>query len=302
MAKYVFIAGNGHSGSTLLDLLLGSHPLIISIGELKQFARYIKERKDCTCGTIVAKCEFWTAVRNIILVQTEIDVFENPDKFPLSIQNSKNRLVHSSRQAVRLIILSLPRQIAFFLLPLLKAELRVAKNALVVYDAVQQVSGIPIVVDSSKSPIVMKLLSILRPTDVKCIHIVRDGRAVLNSNLKKGKGLEFAIKSWVKTLELLEVLSKNLRKEQFFVVKYEDLCLGSEKVLRTVADFLDVKFDERMLEFRGVERHNIDGNRMRYATTNEIRLDEKWARELGNEQLEKFEDIAGGYNRKFGYK
>lgn len=67
MTAVVFILGSSHSGSTLLDLMIGSSPGFFSTGELVERPR-IHERVDdasrCTCGEPVLGCGFWEAVRH----------------------------------------------------------------------------------------------------------------------------------------------------------------------------------------------------------------------------------------------
>ncbi|MBI3158311.1 MAG: sulfotransferase [Chloroflexi bacterium] len=65
MTEIVFIAGLSHSGSTLLDLLLGAHPRLTGLGELDKVLaftpeQYAEERvMPCTCGRPVSECAFW---------------------------------------------------------------------------------------------------------------------------------------------------------------------------------------------------------------------------------------------------
>lgn len=61
----VFIAGLSHSGSTLLDLLLGTHPRLVGLGELYKViilsAEQLEGEKNmrCTCGERARNCQFW---------------------------------------------------------------------------------------------------------------------------------------------------------------------------------------------------------------------------------------------------
>ncbi len=301
MSPYVFITGNGHSGSTLLDLVLGAHPDVISIGELKQFRRYIEQSKDCTCGKKVVECPFWLKVQAQIKNKRGIDIFKSQQAFPLTINKSSNRLIQLLRQALRIAILNAPSSISRLLSLVLVHDRAVAINSLSVYDEVLSISQKKLVVDSSKTPIVMKMLMILRPNHVRAIHIVRDGRAVLNSNLKKNRELDFAIKGWVKTLNLLKLLTSSLSPDRYLTVHYETFCSDTHNELVRICEFLGLEYTDRLLDFRGLERHNIDGNRMRYADTPDIRLDEKWKRELLPHQLRRFNKMAGKLNRKWGY-
>ena len=61
--KVLYIMGAGRSGSTLLDMVLGSHPDVRGAGELTNAARngWLKN-EDCSCGRPVNDCPFWTEV------------------------------------------------------------------------------------------------------------------------------------------------------------------------------------------------------------------------------------------------
>lgn len=64
--KYLYILGYGRSGSTLLDRLLGSHPEILSVGEIGRFHNCLKERERmptyCACGEKLFECQHWGAI------------------------------------------------------------------------------------------------------------------------------------------------------------------------------------------------------------------------------------------------
>lgn len=61
----IFIASLSHSGSTLLDLLLGAHPNFVGLGELYKVLQMSPAQLEsekvmrCTCGQHVADCIFW---------------------------------------------------------------------------------------------------------------------------------------------------------------------------------------------------------------------------------------------------
>ncbi len=70
--KIVFILGIGRSGSTLLDVTLGSHPKFIGLGEIyatlrNDFNIFNNTTRTCTCGNTVNKCPFWGEVAERVL-------------------------------------------------------------------------------------------------------------------------------------------------------------------------------------------------------------------------------------------
>lgn len=63
MVDVVYIAGWGRSGSTLLARILGEHPSMTFVGEVRgTFLRGLVENRICGCGAPFADCSFWQAV------------------------------------------------------------------------------------------------------------------------------------------------------------------------------------------------------------------------------------------------
>lgn len=63
MKKIIYIAGLGHSGSTILDMALGSHPNIIGLGEIyavfnSKNYKNLFEKSTCSCGEKGKDCSF----------------------------------------------------------------------------------------------------------------------------------------------------------------------------------------------------------------------------------------------------
>lgn len=63
----LFIAGLTHSGSTLLDLLLGRTRSLIGLGEVvpllrRESTKLGEEDRLCSCGNTVTECRFWSHV------------------------------------------------------------------------------------------------------------------------------------------------------------------------------------------------------------------------------------------------
>jgi hypothetical protein len=66
--KLAYIACLPHSGSTLLNLLLGQHPEMIGLGGIDQVVRWMERAPDevaaqlCSCGEPVGRCPYWSEV------------------------------------------------------------------------------------------------------------------------------------------------------------------------------------------------------------------------------------------------
>ena len=56
----VYIVSASHSGSTALSLLLGTHSLMVNLGEVATtFSRWHDEQHICTCGCRAEECVVW---------------------------------------------------------------------------------------------------------------------------------------------------------------------------------------------------------------------------------------------------
>ena len=65
--QIVYMAGSGHSGSTLLGMMLGKHPEISDLGEANRLYISARAKKSikphlCGCGKSVKECYFWLKV------------------------------------------------------------------------------------------------------------------------------------------------------------------------------------------------------------------------------------------------
>lgn len=147
--RLVYVVSRGHSGSTLLDFLLGSHSHIFSTGEAKMFQQ--QPNKRCTCGASSwSACPFWSAVDRRMLADSGFGLEGIPlDSEDLSEFARANR--------------------AFFA-------------------AVQAVSEKPMVLDSSKSIARLEKL-LASGIEVRPIHLLRDACGVVYSNIKKGRAV-----------------------------------------------------------------------------------------------------------------
>jgi hypothetical protein len=155
--------------------------------------------------------------------------------------------------------------------------------------------------DGSKDPVRLKHL--LAENDYRpwLIHLIRDGRAVMNSAMKnEGQSAENAAREWFRTHEQIERLARALNPNARFVLRYEDLCTRLEESRSRLFAFLALAERDAATDYRAVD-HHILGNRMRLAPTGEVRLDEKWKTLLRDSDLATFERIAGAMNRAYGY-
>ena len=95
MTKYVYICSAGHSGSTLLDLLLGSHSRIASLGEIDQLSKNIALNTLCACGEPVRSCVLWRDILAKAGKQIGSDLTERPYALHMGYPKASSVIDHA---------------------------------------------------------------------------------------------------------------------------------------------------------------------------------------------------------------
>lgn len=82
MGKVLYIAGLGHSGSTVLDMALGCHPKMVGLGEVIkivqappcELASQNFTKIVCSCGENMEGCDFWSGAKERLLRVPAMDI------------------------------------------------------------------------------------------------------------------------------------------------------------------------------------------------------------------------------------
>lgn len=309
--QIIYIAGSGHSGSTLLDLLLGSHSKIVSLGELGQLSRFFRDNEPCTCGASIRQCDFWISVRQHLLSKSQLDLFAPPKDYQISFMPGHRKLQMHPGKVTRWLFqkylttlnvigsASLLRMgMNFF--PAISQGLSYNFK---LFDAIATASQRHHLVDSSKTWFRMKLLYLWQPESVKIIYLVRDGRGVIASHIRKTKvAAREAALSWDRTQRINLMMLQTIPAKHKRIVRYEDLTAAPEATLAEMCHWLGLAFETDMLHFRRTIHHNLSGNRMRLGSEEKIVNLERWRAELSAQDVHTFDRIAGRMNRYFGYE
>jgi hypothetical protein len=295
-AQYVFVVSVGHSGSTLLDMILGSHSEALSLGEITRIQDELQRERLCTCGNAISECRFWRQV---------IHRLRTDSRYSLDISV---RMVDQSGIVQKLKVLLMffgalwsPPWLMRAFMELLNDK-RMA-NSQRLYDTVNQIGGTRIAIDSSKNPFRAKLMYLQCPTRVKVIHLVRDGRGVMVSLMKPKvhNSLSYYAFYWLGHWLATRTMLCNIPASRKLLVHYEHIIADPDREIRRICHFLNIPFDESMLSFREIEHHNIHGNPMRFRKEGIYRQPRTWEGRLGEKDLRTFERIAGVLNRRLGY-
>lgn len=303
MPKIISIISPPYSGSTLLTFLLAAHPDVATIGERKKFHNKILASNSsgsnlCSCGVHFHQCAFWTTVRNRLLDRSP-HLVEHHDfsAFHLFEQPRLNRLARN-------LCLSLSVHELSYLLPApLKQRLtQVLNSNRYLIEEILAVAGGSAFLDSSKSVMQALFLDSLEQFDSYVIHLIRDGRAQVNSAIKHHpqQSVSEAARGWVKTITHQQRLL-SLWKGRVITIHYERLCAMPEETVKEITTFVRLS-GEVDIETARVAPQHIMGNPMRLSTINAIYDKQEWRTNLTSQQLAAITRIAGGLNRALGYQ
>lgn len=258
----LYIAGYGRSGSTVLDVLLGSHDQVESVGELVYLGEeWKRSRRTCACGVDYRQCPFW---------KDGISGLKEAEKFA-----RLNRCVESRARLFRLLSGSISERD--------RQVYRRRMRALFSYVAEQ--GNASVVVDSSKSARHAAgrfwALRHVAGLDVRVLHLVRDGRSVLRSVTEKGtnwaaEGYRKEKKllaarttiGWILANSLAWALGRSMGRDRYLRVRFEDLLHDPEMVLKDIGDFAGIDLSGVIQRVNSGQvfsiGHNVGGNRLRH--------------------------------------
>lgn len=212
--KVIYIAGNGHSGSTLLDMILGSNEGSFSAGELTFITRDSILEEYCSCNKLISQCETWSEIMKLW-----------DEKRHISYQQYKQLRHQFERNKTTL------RTFVNRIWPS-NAFKQYCNATLQLFQAIQKVTDCSIIVDSSKSPQRIAVLS--RIVDLQVIHLCRDFTGVLNSSKGESKkniqsGIEAdsppgrtwkVVMNWILTNMAAELFCLGISSQKVFYRKF----------------------------------------------------------------------------------
>lgn len=318
----MYILAASHSGSTLLAILLGSHPEICTVGELKATSMGDVDRYLCSCRAKIRMCPFWAGVRGDMADRGfDFDITDAGTDLAFGAGPYLRRLLRPLHRGPAL---ELVRDAALGLSPGWRSRLSrfQARNSALA-ETVCARTGKGVIVDSSKVGVRLKYLLRNPAFEVKVVRLIRDGRGVAltyvdparfadaeNPGLRGGGmggnredervTLAEAALEWRRSNEEGEAVLGRLDRARWRNVRYEDLCTAPDDTLRSLFTFIGVDPGVGVEQLR-FEGHHVVGNGMRLDSSRKIRLDERWRQALPPRELQVFDSVAGDMNRRLGY-
>ena len=266
--QLVYILSLGHSGSTLLDLLLGSHSQVESGGEFFKFRHYMldtggrtEERRLCTCGAQVDECTYWTKVRETLLLRYGTFDFDLETDDPAAFEDNHYKVLRT----------------------------------------ILDVTGKSVFCDSSKTYTRLRRFVDSDLFRVHVIHLVRDGRAVGFSYKKKGHDFYRELRTWNRLNLHYHRELRSSGRASYRCLRYENLAADPHGELAALMSTIGMKFEQRQLRFQDLPHHNLSGNRMRMGGSSEIRRDASYLERLSRTEWMLGNLCALRGLRTFGY-
>ncbi len=281
--KIVYLTGFWFSGATILGRSLKSSEDVIYVGEIRDYwSKGLKKNEQCSCGKRFANCDFWTKVTEEYIKSFPSDDMEKISKTLSELEKTKNYF--KVRKSIK-------NHNDNYFGQLLDTYLKHTEK---LYECISKVSGKNIIVDSSRLPGRLLILSLSTKIEIFPIYIIRDPRGVINSLIKKDfrnygeiKTSTFKhILTWnIKNLLSLDSVNK-LNSNDTLYLWYENFTRNPAKVLEKIKKSLNctLNYEQENGKVSLVLEpgHVFTGNRSRHDTGKiTIAEDTKWERELG---------------------
>jgi hypothetical protein len=289
----------------LLDMALGGHPDVRGVGELINAVRNgWLQNEPCSCGRPANDCPFWSQVRRAWAERSTNDLeryvalqdaFESYGRAPRLLRERRSEPSPEFREY--------------------------AASTRALFEAIREVGGEPVVVDSSKNPARALALWMTPGVELSLVHLVRDGRGVaasLNRSWRRGEeaGVTRDVEgrpvwktaaSWISTNLFSDWVRRRLPPDKSIRIRYEDLVAAPKETLGGIGRLVDVDLSpvaENLASGGTVAaEHSIAGNRLRMSKEVRLRPDAgSWKSILSHGQKRLSWALMGWLLRRYGYK
>lgn len=312
---FIYIVGRGHSGSTMLEILLNRNSKIAAMGEIDMLGLQIYRKEQtrwigtCSCKSRPENCVIWSKVLSSIKLKHSADIIKSP--FCWRISDVTTEEEYGFRRPIAWITYKLHRIIRTFLYtpkktynsPFSRLYLRWILNRDEVARAYAHVCGVEAVVDASKDPLQMRDIVAHSELPLKIIYLTRDVRGLAWSAVKKKRhNVIREAREWKKLNSRIIKLLEGVPKSMWHQVRYEDLCSSPSDTLNDIYKFIGLGNNLHTPAEEFEKRHTIAGNQTRFRPLNKIKEDLAWQENLSQQQLNAITNIAGDLAAELGYE
>ena len=282
----IFIGGDGRSGTTLLSLVLNAHPLLTVGPELhfngpENLGSYVHH-----CAELLDNGDpmvFGKGIKEHPELKKGVQFAKRCHRFGLSFK-LLSELISSSMNSTKSNLSSFQHRCHLI------NAIGEARKA----DTNGQRWGIKIMREIAALSKYAKIWP-----NAQFIHIVRDGRDVASSQMKEHGGWGYgdiseAANKWS---TLLRKVRKELNRHSVFEIRYEDLVGSPKESTQQLAEFLNVEWDEQMLNHSNLSQplytnpYNHPSIKSVSKPINDNAV-QRYKKDLTSDQIELFNKIA----------
>lgn len=276
--KVLFILGFARCGSTVLGNILGEVDGFFSAGEIRFLWERAQQGRRCGCGRPLTRCDVWGEVLGARGAPPPEDV--------IRWQRAAVRLRHTRR------ILHGSRGEATALSPLSRFVDEMER----VYRELERITNARVIVDTSKRASNAAAVRLVPGLAVSFLHLVRDPRAVVFSQLRpkanpgadepselRGPPMLRSSLYWTASNAAADGVRARTSHGSM-LLRYEDFVERPrktvERIVRSIGEEAALPFEDERVVRLGVH-HTVTGNPDRFRTGPvEIRFDDRWLREM----------------------
>jgi hypothetical protein len=258
MHRVIYITSLGHSGSTLLSLVLGKHSCFVGFGAIADILvdNELDQRRQrgsiCTCGSRIDECSFWRKVGSKLEASIEHDIKAQYQKVLETVEHE------------------------------------FGENYIAV-DSSKGISPLKILHDTPNMNIkVLYMIKDVRSYTVSMIDNAKNGhtqrkRAKNARNLMRLPNFArlsfyYFVLWYVKNRRIQLFLRKH--NIEYFQLGYEELCLYPNLMIEKICNFLGEEPEPSLLSclpFDNSRNHIMGGNRMRRQSAKQkLSYDNRW--------------------------
>ena len=276
--KVLYVLGTQRGGSTIAGRVIGAQPGFAFGGEVRRlWARGLGPGRTCGCGRGFDACALWSKVLPDVLVDgvTASQV--------AAWQEEVAPGDHSWRAAERVVRASRPGARRW---PALERYRTVMGR---MYTAMARALDARVLVDASKLPADAAVLLGIEGVDASVLHLVRDPRGVVHSQLRRrapSGGIERArvvrlAGSWAVRHGAARRLARGRGGAGWLELRYEDFATDPRPALTRVADLVGERPGPLPADGRyDLAEVHTAGGRLPAETGVALRRDDRWQTEL----------------------
>lgn len=254
-------------------------------------------------------CDYWRAVGEEIENRMGLDLHRRPNELHYAYfrppMTSNTKMHSTTYRAKRLALHGLMyscRRLNVGAPSFVERHFaRAAKVRNSLYQIISDVLDTEIVVDSSKNYLYGCEQVKRYPATTRALLILRDGRGVYYSHVKRGWPKNKALKAWKHFYQRAVPLVEQLPENNWITVRYEAIVTEPARELARICKFLELPFEPEMTGGLARTYHLANGNRFKYSDRRNLALDERWKTGLDEETMSFFQEHGAELNRVLGY-